>query len=311
MPPILIFFARQRVLARQHDDAGARRAAQARRHSFVTCRPRARGMLRKDVMTTIAPPDPRRRRPAPARAGCSEARTGQRASRLRQRRGDRGPGGRGGRRPHRRTAGRGRRSRRRRRRRSRGSTPATPSCRSQRVRAERAAADAQLRLLQAGSRAEDIRQAEAQVRCRGRRRRGDRGGARRRRSSTSNASRRCCAPTPARASSATTRRRGWTWRANAGARRTERVRAARETDGAAASGRAPRGDRRRAGAGRRRGRADRHAREEPERREVIAPVAGIVTQKLVDAGEIVARGRRWSWSPTSTTRGPTCSCPSR
>ena len=46
---------------------------------------------------------------------------------------------------------------------SRGSTRATPSWRSQRAPAERAQADAQLRLLRAGSRPEDIRQAEAQV----------------------------------------------------------------------------------------------------------------------------------------------------
>ena len=37
-------------------------------------------------------------------------------------------------------------------------------------------------------------------------------------------------------------------------------------------------------------RADRGPRQSPRRREVIAPVSGIVTQKLVDAGEIVARG---------------------
>ena len=43
------------------------------------------------------------------------------------------------------------------------STRATSSCRLLRARAERRRADAQLRLLQAGSRAEDVRQAEAQV----------------------------------------------------------------------------------------------------------------------------------------------------
>ena len=73
-----------------------------------------------------------------------------------------------------------------------------------------------------------------------------------------------------------------------GARRAERVRAAREAVARPAGRRAARGDRRRARARRGCRRADRAARKGVADATVVAPVGGIVTQKLADAGEMVA-----------------------
>ena len=123
---------------------------------------------------------------------------------------------------------------------------------------------------------------------RGRRRRRP-GRPRRRPRPTSSASRRCSRRTRARRSSATMRRRGATWRGS-GCRRASSACAARARRWRGCeAGRPAGGDRRRAGAGRRRRRADRHARAERRRRHAsTSPVAGIVTQKLVDVGEILA-----------------------
>ena len=140
-----------------------------------------------------------------------------------------------------------------------------------------------------GSRPEDIRQAEAQAAGRaGRRRRGARRSSPTRRP-TSSASRRCSAPTPARASSATTRRRGATWRAQrlhgrAGAR------AARPAKPRRASGpaRAARRSTPPARASPRWTRRSPRCEKALDDATVTAPVGGIVTEKLVDAGELVA-----------------------
>ena len=81
-----------------------------------------------------------------------------------------------------------------------------------RAKAEQAAAEAQLRLVQAGARVEDIRQAQAQVEtARAEVVRGANPSCRPP-SRTSSASTRCSRTTPARASSETMRRRGGTWR---------------------------------------------------------------------------------------------------
>ena len=145
------------------------------------------------------------------------------------------------------------------------------------------------RLLLAGARAEDIRQAEAQVEGRrGRRRRRPRR-ARRGRGRPRALRGAARVELRLRRSSATTRRRGGTWRrARLQAARGARARRPRGA-GAARARRAAGGDRRRARPARRRRRADRHARAERRgRHRRSSPVAGIVTQKLADAGEILA-----------------------
>ena len=71
----------------------------------------------------------------------------------------------------------------------------------------------------------------------------------------------------------------------------------------------------RRGAGPRRHRAtppSPHSTSSSSDTTLIAPVAGIVTEKLAEAGEVVAAARRRSWSsPTSITPGPTSTSPSR
>ena len=182
-----------------------------------------------------------------------------------------------------------------------------------RARAERDQADAQLRLLRAGSRAEDIRQAEAQVaagrRRRRRRRRGARGGA--------NDVDRFEALL---ASNSGSRKQ----RDDAVARRDvarERVRAPRTTACRAATAKRSRGcapGRGREeiaaarGPRRRRRRADRDLEKAIADATVTAPIAGIVTEKIADVGEIVAAARaaRRS-SPISITPGRTSTSTSR
>lgn len=159
----------------------------------------------------------------------------------------------------------------------------------QRLRAERAAADAQLRLLQAGSRVEDVRQAEAQARA-------------------AEADVDAIAA-DIRAAEVDLQRYEALLQSNAGSRKQrddararvdvakERERSARERVRAAREALA------RLRAGSRREELDvARARvagvdaqlatlqKGIDDARVTAPAAGIVTQKLVDAGEVVARG---------------------
>ena len=158
-----------------------------------------------------------------------------------------------------------------------------------RTRADRAAAVAQLRLLEAGSRAEDIRQARAQVDaadggCRSHRCRGQSRAARPRSISgvahgqrrIRQAARRCAGasgygkgPSARGAGSRAVGSR------SAGAVRSRHA-AGRDSGGARTG----------------RGRDAQIAVLEKSERDanVISPISGIVTQKLVDAGEIIARG---------------------
>ena len=164
--------------------------------------------------------------------------------RVGQRRGHRGPGVGAGRRPPARAA----RGRGRPRRRPARSSPRLDTTDAQlalrRATADRDQADAQLRLLEAGSRQEDIRQAEAQVEPRRGRRRRRRDRARRRRDGPAALRSAAARRTPARTSSATMRWRGATWRGRGCRRPQERVRAAQEGWRGSKAGAAPRGNRR-------------------------------------------------------------------
>ena len=180
-----------------------------------------------------------------------------------------------------------------------------------RAEAERAQAVAQLRLLQAGARPEDIRQARAQAESaqadvgRGR------VGAAVRQPPTSRGSRRCSPPTPAPASSATMRRRGGRWRRRAS--RRPRIAPAPRRSRRPRPGRRPaRRDRRGAGTHRRRRRADRGAAGEPGRRD--REVAGCrhrhgAAGRSRRAGP--GDGRRSSSSPISIAPGRTSTSTSR
>jgi len=155
----------------------------------------------------------------------------------------------------------------------------------QRASAERLAADAQLRLLLAGARDEDIARRKPSSRP------PRRSWRRRSRNSTpptatSGASRRFWPPIPAPRSRATTRPREGTWRAPRQGRRAARARvrrtvarlkpvpAARRSTGRAPGWPAPT--------------RDRHARESPAGRDGRGARLGTVTQKLVDEGELLA-----------------------
>ena len=161
----------------------------------------------------------------------------------------------------------------------------------QRARAERAQADAQVRLLQAGSRPEDIQQAEAQVaaaivRSAGRRGRTRRGARPTRRGSSS-----CCRTRPARRSSATTPSRDGSWRRRGSRRPPIGVRAAAPRCDRAESRRAAGGDRRRRARASPPSTPDRDARARPRRRPTI--VAPIGRHRDVAAGRArrTRRGR--------------------
>jgi HlyD family secretion protein len=156
-----------------------------------------------------------------------------------------------------------------------------------RARAERAAADAQLRLLRAGSRAEDIRQAEAQVAAADT----DTGAARAEEASAqqdldrfegllrANAgSRKQRDDAATRLAVARERVRGAEARTRAGRATLARLRAgARREEIEAAAARVQAADAQIAT-------LDKTLRDA----SVIAPAAGVVTEKLVDEGEIVA-----------------------
>ena len=95
--------------------------------------------------------------------------------------------------------------------------------------------------------------------------------------------------TRARASSATMPRRGGTSRRTAWRPRRAGSRAAQQALARLQCRRAQGGDRRRPRPGGRRRRPDRHARQEPRRHHASRrPVSGIVTEKLVEAGEVIA-----------------------
>ena len=150
---------------------------------------------------------------------------------------------------------------------------------------------------QAGARPEDIRQAQAQVGVGAGRRARRRGRARRRPTADLAAlRRRCSRSTPARASSATTRRRGATWRTARVRRRARaRPRRGRSAGEAARRRRAPQeiaAARARVAAG---DAQIASLQKNVADATLTSPVAGIVTAKLVDAGEMVAAadaGRR-------------------
>ena len=214
LPSILIFFARQRVLSQRKSAPDVAAAAPREIDDFIRhMQTSARAMLRKDTMTTTAmrlPIGHRRRTDLRWSLACREpepsnsirvsghveatevqvaADVGGRLIELRVAEGDRVAAGD--------LIGR--------------LDTRDVELQIVRARAERAAADAQLRLLQAGARPEEIRQAEAQV---------DaaeaevaaataelEGGRDRPRSG----SRRCSRRTRARRRNETTPERGWTW----------------------------------------------------------------------------------------------------
>ncbi len=156
-----------------------------------------------------------------------------------------------------------------------------------RAKADRDQADAQLRLLLAGARVEDIRQAEAQVATA----EADvaRGGLGAHRRAGRRRSVRGAARVQLRLAQAA-RRCGDAARCGEGARAgRSRPRARRRRRRDAPAGRlAPRGDRRRARARRRRPtRRSRRWQKAIADATVIAPIAGIVTEKLADVGELL------------------------
>ena len=159
----------------------------------------------------------------------------------------------------------------------------------QRLRAERSAADAQLRLLQAGSRAEDIRQAEAQV--------------------AAAAADVTAIDADIRSAELDLQRFESLLQANAGSQKQRddaraRVEVARERQRAAQERVRAAGEtlaRLRSGARREevdaaRARVDTvdaqlaALQETLDDAQVTTPVSGVITQKLADAGELVARG---------------------
>ena len=171
-----------------------------------------------------------------------------------------------------------------------------------RARAEQAAAEAQLRLVQAGARVEDIRQAESQIDTA----RADVAaaaiGARRRRTGP----RALRHPAQEQLGLAQAARRcgddDGMWRGTASRQPQSRVRTAEEGARQASRRRASRRDRcRTRPRERRRRRRSRHSRRASTDATLLSPVAGLVTEKLVEVGEMIAaaragRGRRGSRS---------------
>ena len=182
-----------------------------------------------------------------------------------------------------------------------------------RARTEQASAEAQLRLVRVSARPEDVRQAEAQVEappCRGRVR----------------AAPRSKPPTAdlKRFELLLERKSGAQKQRDDAATRLDVAKA--RLDAASDASRPPqaalarRQRRRPARRGRRGPGPHRHGRRPPSPRStsssrtrpLTSPVGGIVTDKLVEAGEVVPpRAPVVSSSPTSITRGPTSTSPSR
>ena len=182
-----------------------------------------------------------------------------------------------------------------------------------RAEADRDQAVAQLRLLQAGARAEDVRQARAQAESAQADVAAAESELRVRGEPTSRGSRRCWRRTPARASSATMRRRGGTWRRRASAPRAGRERAAppKGLRGLRAGARPEEiaAARARVAPSTRRSPRSRRARAMPS---LKSPVR---RHRHVEAGRRRridrAAARRSSSSPISIARGPTSTSTSR